>query len=286
MLYPLIITTVQSKTSPRHCGRRAALSLVLLAFLSPASLADTGRELLDQAKSVNDAREPKDQSQRVRMTLIDARGSARVRELAVYSKTYGRRNRKSISFFLSPPEVKGVGFLAWSYPDKDTEQWLYLPELKRVRQIGADNRHQSFQGSDFTYGDLRLFDDIRDWTEKDAASELRRADETVDGVQCAVIELDPRRHDSAYSRLVIWLDRSDYVFHKIDFYDVGDGALTKTMSLGNIATIDGIPTAQRIEMANVRKGTRTVMEISAVHYNQGLSDDLFRERSLERPRID
>jgi outer membrane lipoprotein-sorting protein len=261
--------------------------IVLGALLVPAiARGETAREILDQAKAVNDAREPKDTSQKTKMKLVDSRGGERVRDLDIYGKNYGHRTRKALTFFLSPPEVKGVGFLAWSYPDRDDDQWLYLPELKRVRQIGGSSRKQSFQGSDFSYDDLQLFDDVRDWTEKDAASKLLRDGEVVDGVACAVIELTPQNKEYDYGKFVMWLDRKDSMFRKIEFYDKKDGALVKTLVLAVFKTIENLPTPHRVEMTNAKKGTKTTLEASEVRYNRGLGDEVFTERTLERGKVD
>jgi outer membrane lipoprotein-sorting protein len=260
---------------------------VLCALLAPAlARADSAREMLDQAKVVNDAREPKDTSERTKMILVDSRGGERVRDLQVYEKSAGRRARKTIIFFLSPPEVKGVGFLSWSYPEKDDDQWLYLPELKRVRQISGATRKQSFQGSDFTYDDLELFDDIRDWTEEEAASKLIREGDAFDGVTCAVIELVPRGRDYEYARFVLWLDREDSTFRKIELYDKKTSELAKTLTLAGFETVGRVPTPHRIEMTNFKKGTKTILEISDVRYDRGLGDDVFTERTLERGKVD
>jgi len=267
--------------------RKNWLVWMLSVLLAPAlARAESARQMLDQAKAVNDAREPKDTSQRTKMTLVDSRGGERIRDLEVYDKNYGHRTRKGITFFLSPPEVKGVGFLSWSYPDKDDDQWLYLPELKRVRQISGATRKQSFQGSDFTYDDLELFDDIRDWTEKDAASKLIREREMVDGVPCAVIELVPQGKEYEYARFLLWLDRKNSTFRQIELYDKKDGALLKTLALGGFETIENVPTPHRIEMTNVKKGTKTMLEVSEIRYNRGLADEVFTERTLERGKVD
>jgi len=267
--------------------RKTLFAALLGVALVPGSVrAESAREMLDRAKAVNDAREPRDFSEKTKMTLIDSRGGARVRDLAIYGRNEGHRTRKQIVFFLSPPEVKGVGFLSWSYPDRDDDQWLYLPELKRVRQISGATRKQSFQGSDFSYDDLELFDDIRDWTEADAATRLLREDEIVGGVACAVIELVPRKTAYEYARLVVWLDRRESTFRQIELYDAKDGALVKTLTLGGFETIDDVPTAHRLEMANVKKGTKTIVEISEVRYNRGLGSEAFTERTLERGRVD
>lgn len=267
--------------------RTMQLALVAVSLIAalPAR-AETARQMLDAAKAVNDAREPKDFSQRTKMTLVDSRGGERVRDLVMYGKSYGHRTRRSLSFFLSPPEVKGVGFLSWSTADKDDDQWLYLPELKRVRQISGSSRKQSFQGSDFSYDDLELFDEIRDWTEKDATSGLVRDGEIVDGAPCAVIELEPQGKDYEYSRFVLWLDRQDSTFRKIELYGKKEGALLKTLALSSFEMIDGVPTARHIEMANVKKGTKTILDVSEIRYNRDLADEAFSERALERGKLE
>ena len=268
-------------------GRLSGLLVAVGVLLLPiAGRAESAREILDQAKAVNDAREPKDTSQKTKMTLIDSRGGERVRDLEIQNKSYGHRTRKAITFFLTPPEVRGVGFLAWAYPDKDDDQWLYLPELKRVRQISGSSRKQSFQGSDFSYDDLQLFDDVRDWTETDATSKLLREGEVVDGVPCAVIELLPQGKEYDYGKLIVWLDRKDATFRKVELYDKKDGALVKTLTLSKYETIDKVPTPHSIEMVNAKKGTKTRMDNSEIRYNRGLPDDNFTERALERGRVE
>jgi Outer membrane lipoprotein-sorting protein len=266
-------------------GILSVLTVLTMLAAVPAH-AETARDMLDRAKAVNDAREPKDTTQKTKMTLVDSRGGARVRDLEMYSKSYGHRTRRALTFFLSPPEVKGVGLLSWSYPDKDDAQWLYLPELRRVRQISGTSRKQSFQGSDFSYDDIELLDDIRDWTEEEAASKLVRESEIVDGVRCAVIELVPQDSTYDYARLLLWLDREGSTFRKIEFYDKKHDSLLKTLTLGGFQTIDGIPTAERVEMANGKKGTKTLLEFSETRYNRGLTDEVFSERTLERGRVD
>jgi hypothetical protein len=58
----------------------AGVVLLGLAAADPAGAA-TAREILDKAKAVNDAREPKDAAQKMKMTLVDSRGNERVREI-------------------------------------------------------------------------------------------------------------------------------------------------------------------------------------------------------------
>src|SRR5881397_357335 len=92
--------------------------------------------------------------------------------------------------------------------DRRGDQWLYLPELQRVRQITARTRNESFVGTDLSYHDLDLIQELTSWTEDDARSSLR-GEETVDGTPTYAIELVPRREDIGYKKIVVWLGRDD-----------------------------------------------------------------------------
>jgi uncharacterized protein len=260
------------------------LLVALVLSASSVAAAETARELLDRAKAVNDEREPKDVAQRMRMVIVDSRGRERIREIESRSLELGGGERKSLIVFLAPRDVRGVGFLSFAHKERDDDQWLYLPALKRVRRITASGRTQSFQGSDFTYEDLDLFDEIPEWTEEDAAATLLRRD-TVDGRDSAVIALSPKR-DVGYGRIVVWLDPEASLFRRIELYGKHGAELEKTVSLRDYRDVDGIPTAHLLEMATVKKRTKTRIELSEVRYDQGLDEDLFSERQLERGRID
>ena len=38
--------------------------------------------------------------------------------------------------------------------EKDDDQWLYLPALKKTKRIASGDKSGSFMGSDFTYADM------------------------------------------------------------------------------------------------------------------------------------
>ncbi len=45
-------------------------------------------------------------------------------------------------FFLTPEDVKDTAFLNFDYtnPDRDDDQWLYLPALKKVKRIPTSDK--------------------------------------------------------------------------------------------------------------------------------------------------
>jgi hypothetical protein len=67
----------------------------------------------------------------------------------------------------SPADVSGIVSLAWRYRDAELRDsvWVYVPALRRVRQVSPANRSDGFLGSDMTQDDGAYFDGkIEDFT--------------------------------------------------------------------------------------------------------------------------
>lgn len=258
--------------------------LIAVAGLSPGTsrgATETARQILDRRKALDDGpRHWTDRQERMKLTIIDRRGGERVRDLAVYERREPGDEKKSILFFRAPAEVKGTAFLAFTHKGEPADQWLYLPALKRIRQITPQARSESFVGTDLSYQDLDIVQEMPSWTEADAASALR-GEETVDGVACHVIELTPKREDIAYEKIVVWLGKDDLVTRKLEFFD-GESEPAKRLSQRDIKVVDAIPVAHHIDVETPRKGSRTTIASSDVRFNQRLEPELFTQRALER----
>lgn len=260
---------------------RLLAGLLILLSLADTAGADTARQVLDRRKELDDTtRHWDDRHQRMKLRIVDKRGGERARELDLYERREPADEQKAILFFLSPAEVKGTGFLAYTHKGRPADQWLYLPELKRVRQITARTRKESFVGTDLSYQDLDLIQEMVSWSEKDAASSLR-GEETVGGAACHVIDLAPAREDIGYTKIVLWLGKEDLVPRRLEFYEDGSEP-KKRLEQGEVRAIGAIPVAHHIEVKTLAAGTRTDIDISDVQFNQKLDPDLFTQRALER----
>jgi outer membrane lipoprotein-sorting protein len=220
-----------------------------------------------------------DRTQHLELRIIDRRGGERRRQLVIYLKKYPADRTRTTLFFVTPPDVKNVGFLQWADPHAKDLQWLYLPALGRVRQISAAAKHESFVGTDFNYDDLAIISEITDWTEADAHTTLLR-DENVDGQPCHVIQFIPAAKDIGYGKVLAWLRAVDLVFVRFEMYDRTD-KLEKQLALSDIRNVGAIPTAFHMEMKDVEAGSHTVVRFTAVKYDTGLPDSLFAEHELE-----
>jgi outer membrane lipoprotein-sorting protein len=212
------------------------------------------------------------------MTLISGRGAPRVREVSYYFKDYGD-TEKILMVFQSPRDVAGTGYLSFSYDDesKDDDMWLYLPAMRRVRRIAGSGKNDDFMGTDFTYEDMGSRSLAKD-------TFFFRGEEPIDGEICWVVEARPLDRSAPYGRRVIWVRKDSYVIAATDYYDRQD-KLLKTLRVSGIERIDGIWTAQKMEMTNVQSKHSTVIEISEINFHISFEDNLFAVSSLERGNL-
>jgi outer membrane lipoprotein-sorting protein len=259
----------------------AVLSLAVLLPATSVRAEETARQILDRAKQLDDTtRKWTDRSQTLTLTIHGKSGGDRERSLQIFDKRAPNDEDKSLTFFLAPSEVKGTAFLQIRHPGKEDEQLLYLPELKRSRRIVAQAKDGSFMGTDFSFRDLEILAEIRDWTEADAASSLAGS-EDVDGQACWAIALAPAAKDAGYAKIVLVLDKEQLVTRKVVFYDAS-GTAVKTLVQSDVKNVGAIPTAYRMVMETPAKESKTTVVLSDVKYDTGLADDFFTERQMQR----
>jgi len=91
------------------------------------------------------------------MTLVNDKGQQRIRKMhAVSALQPNGIDTKLMIRFHYPADVQGTGYLQIQHHDGEDDMWIYLPALKKVRRLVANNKKDSFVGSDFSYGDILL----------------------------------------------------------------------------------------------------------------------------------
>lgn len=243
--------------------------------------ADDGREILDRVQQLNQTeRNWRDRSRQMRIVIHDRRGGERLRDLSMRTLRDENRDEKVLAVFETPAEIRGTALLQFQYGDRDADQWLHLPELRRVRKITSSVRDESFMGTDFSFRDMELLTDVLEWTDEEATARLLETIE-IEGRPAHRIELVPTTRDVGYDRIVIVLTADDLVLRGMEFFD-GGAEPSKRLALGRIEMVGKIPTAHQMVMRQPTEGTHTVVEISNVEYDRGLPESLFTKRSLER----
>ncbi len=217
--------------------------------------------------------EPIDMAADLKMTLVDARGKERVRELKQISASFDGVDKK-IMEFQAPADVRGTAFMNWSYTDssRSDDQWIYLPALTRVRRISSDGKGDSFMGSDFSYDDMGARHPDRD-THRIIGTEK------ISGETCWIIESTPRSAAETYSKTISWISQERTMGLKREFYDRG-GALLKILTVLEIRETGKYLIITHTDMHNIQKNHRTIMQFGSVRIDAGVTDAVFTERAL------
>jgi hypothetical protein len=263
---------------------RVVVAIVVTAMLAATVSAETARQVLDHRKQLDDTTRHWDDREQHVVLRIEKKGSAAQRRaLTMYERRLPGDEEEALLFFEDPASIKGVAFLASSHPGRPDEQWLYLPALKRVRQIATSKsaRSESFVGTDLSFHDLDVLQDMTSWSEADAPATLL-GEEVIAGVPTYRIEIKPTRPDVYYPRILLWLAKDDLVMRRTEFFDAGVDDPVKRIEQSDVRTVDGIPVAHRLDVVTVARGSQTVMEVGAVRFNQKLESDLFTQRALMR----
>lgn len=254
--------------------------LVFSTMLLAAPVYSAEPTGLDIMRLVDTRDDGDDLIQKMKQRLIDRRGDVREREMISLRKDYGRDSR-SITYFLAPSNVRDTALLTWDYDgvEKDDDQWLYLPALKKVRRISSSDRGDYFMGTDFTFEDIKQTPELEDYNWVLTGSEML-GDQDV-----WVVEGEPKNDDLkknlGYAKTRYYIRKDNHMYIRVDFWD-RKGQELKHLVSEEIRQIDGVWTAMKGTMTNVQSGHRTELTFSEHRYNSGLSDREFSERMLKR----
>jgi len=251
--------------------------VVLLSVNISLGLDLSAREIMKK----NDQQQKTDDEQlELVMRLINKKGKERVRKVTQITKTDTDDNQKFLIRFLSPADVKGTGLLTIEHKDRNDDQWLYLPALKKVRRISASDQSDNFMGSDFAYEDLGT-EEMENYDYSLIKSEI------LDGVECYVIKAVPNndreKKESGYSKREIWIRKDNFVAIQIKYYDK-KGEFLKIFKASDIRLIEGTDKwrTHQMTMENVKTKHKTVLIFNNFAINKGIKDSLFTERYLRR----
>ena len=246
--------------------------MMLSALMAANVWAISNLELAQKSDAVQ--RGYRDAVAKMEMTLINANGQKRVREMRirVLEKEGGD---KSLMEFLSPADVKGTKFLSYEHADRDDDQWLYLPALKRVKRIASKNKSGSFMGSEFSYEDIGAFNIDKYRYEGDAKEVTENGKKMYESVRV------PKSKDSGYTRQVALVDAQSYLTQKVDYYD-RKNELLKTATFGDYIRIDGVWRIGKITMTNHQNDKSTILVWKEQTIKSGLKENDFHKRVLKQ----
>lgn len=194
----------------------------------------------------------------------------------VYDSFSKNKGEKTLLRYKSPGRVKGDAILMLNNAD---DIWAYFSRTKRVRKLAAHAKKQKMQGSDFSYEDMGSGDSwITDFNHK------LLADEELNGKAVYKIEmLKKENSSSAYSKIILWINKDDYTIVQADYYDEDNPELVlKRLFLKDYQIIQGVPTPMTMIMKNMQDNSESVTKYNSIEYEVDLKDNMFTERGLRQ----
>jgi len=232
--------------------------------------ADSARQIVEEAQRRTDAR-----SQRYEglLQVFDSKGKITDKRWT-FERLGSHGDSKSVLRFTAPAEVKGVALLVVNHPDRASYQWMWTPAIERDRRIALQDRSTRFFGTDFSFEDL----EERDVNQFDYSL---AGEDTVDGAPCWKVTSTPKQTKSSqYTRSTVWVRKDNYALARIENY-IRD-QVVRRLGYSEIQNVQGIWTARQLEMADLRRGSRTRLTLEKLQYNVPFKDDDFSLQAIRR----
>ncbi len=246
--------------------------ILIISLFSVSLFAISNLEVAKKSEAVMDGF--KDSKSDMIMTLINANNQKRTRKMKmiVLEKKSGD---KSLMTFLSPADVKGTKFLTYEHINKDDDQWLYLPAIKRVKRIASKNKSGSFMGSEFSYEDLSSFS-VEKYSFKGDAEVV-----TLNGKKTYKGERKPTSKNSGYKKQISWTDAKTFLIQKVEYYD-RKHELLKTATMSEYKKISGVWRIGKMTMLNHQNDKKTILVWKNEKVKTGLKEKNFHKRVLKK----
>jgi hypothetical protein len=156
-----------------------------------------------------------------------------------------------VSVVISPAKEKGTVFLK-----RENEVWNYIPSIERIIKLPPSMMMQNWMGTDFTNDDLVQRSSILNDYSNSIIGE-----ESVGGLDCWIVELMPNENAPVvWGKLVMWIDKKDYMQLKTQFFDEYD-ELVSIMYGKSVKNFDGKKLPSIIEFIPLdEEGHKTIVE--------------------------
>lgn len=208
------------------------------------------------------------------MRIRNGRGQEAIRSLGIRILDLPGDAGRALTVVTAPKDVKGTALLTHTDAAGESEQWLYLPSVGRVKRIASSGRSGPFMGSEFS------FEDFSAQTPDKYEFRLLR-EEKLGADDCYVLERrarDPKQ--TSYGAQTVWLDKAQLRVLRVDFFDRQQRPL-KQLTASGFKLYDGkYWRADRLLMRNLRTGAETELGWSKVRLRTGLTERDFDVNSL------
>ncbi|MBP6726463.1 MAG: outer membrane lipoprotein-sorting protein [Thauera sp.] len=252
-----------------------AVTTAGVLMTSTAQADDPGLAL---AQRVYDRADGQDATSAVTMSLTEEGRSPRVRSMVLYRLSGEGGEVSTLIRFTEPADIAGTGLLTLDAADGESNQWIYLPAMQRVRRVDSNRKGGRFVNSDYYFEDLR---------DRKPTMDTHRliGQETIAGVACEVLDSVPvEAGNSVYLRRVSWIDPVSLLPLRVDFFEKDAEQPSKRLEVVVRDQVQGYWTVMDSTLSDLRSGHRTRLVVERIAYDRGLPTRLFSSKALEDER--
>lgn len=265
------------------------ISILNLTVSSLANASMTAKDIAKLMLDRDDGRSNYTQSQLMSCRFKLSKGrykcitKPRVKKFEGVSKDVGQNNKdtKSLNLIIKPAAEKGMAFLQNDYDDesKDSEQWMYLPAMKKLKRIISETDDGAKTGS--LFGSEISYEDIEKRHLNDYSYELL-SEEKYQKQSVWVIKSVPTAEQAkktSYSSTKSWVDKDKLLPLKIEMYD-RQNKLKKVLLQQAIKKVAGVWVSKQMMMINYSNQRMSMLQINKMAMNVDIADGLLGTRAL------
>ena len=228
------------------------------------------------AQQVRDRPTGKDSFTQGSMVLLEPGRAPRVRKMHTYQLEPRENAQWTMIRFTDPADIADTGLLTLDHASGETDQWVYLPAVRKARRIPSERRGGNFVGSDL------IFEDLRD-RKVEADEHTIIGEEAIEGQMCKVLQSIPKdKSSSEYSKRVSWVHPQTLVALRAEVYAGGDKPI-KRLEVRKLQKIQNYWTVMELAVTDLKSGHSTRMLADSVRYDIGLPEQMFTVNVLEDP---
>lgn len=183
----------------------------------------------------------------------------------------------TLMIFDTPRDVAGTSLLSHNFRTRDDQQWLYLPAIRRVKQIGARDKSGPFMGSEFAYEDI-----VTPFYEK-FTYRLESEEACANGA-CWIVERTPKDPYSGYTRQRVWIGQEHHLIHRIEYFDRRNSLLKTYTANGFVQHNNSHWRPGDMQMVNHQNKRQTRLIWSDFRFDTNLTEQDFSQNALMRAR--
>lgn len=224
--------------------------------------------------------------------LIDRDGAKRERKAlrARIILSSGEIDYKDYAVFLSPASIRGVAMLTWTYrrPDKEREQWLYLPSMRKARRSSPSEDDENALGTVLTYEEISTWKPehetytlagVRPFAGHTSALDGKRY---YEGEPCFVLEAFPLRKNAVRSKRTLWLRKQDGCCLFQEVFDRNGKVYKHIFRAFDEFGERKYPATVLVEAKDFRTGDSTIIRCDKIVFDSGMDETEFTIEKLQR----